>query len=205
MTKDFPDTVFAGSIGDEVRQSEAGGVSNKKWHVAVVRYNYERICCDMLQKLGYEAYIASQKEMRRYRNRHRREVEKLVISRVVFVRFDEKDYLEILKNCSHVQFFMTDKASTPNAYGRPPIAVVPDAQMKALQYMLRYADGGVEFVENKFHKGDRIRVLRGQLQGFEGSFYRLGNDAYIVAAIDILGSAMVKIPIDDIEKIEDIK
>lgn len=200
-----PDTVKNMTIGaSEMRQSFAGGVQRRQWFVAVVRSNYEALCRDCLQKMGYEAYVASQKEVHRYRNRHRREVEKVVISRVVFVRIaNEKERLAVLKDCSFIQYFMMDRAATPNEMGRAPFAVIPDYQIEALQYMLFHAEDSVDFVTTPLLVGDKVRVIRGALQGVEGEVVvvKEGNTQSVGIQVGFLGFATINIDPDDIEKV----
>lgn len=202
-----PDTVKNMTIGaSEMRQSFAGGVQRRRWFVAVVRSNYEALCRDCLLKMGYEAYVASQKEVHRYRNRHRREVEKIVITRVVFVRIaNEKERLAVLKGCSFIQYFMMDRAATPNEMGRAPFAVIPDYQIEALQYMLFHAEDSVDFVTMPLLVGDKVRVIRGALQGVEGEVVvvvvKEGNTQSVGIQVGFLGFATINIDPDDIEKI----
>lgn len=184
-----------------MRQSFAGGVSILKWFVAVVRRNREEMCRKDLQRLGIEAYVASQKETHVYRNRHRREVTRIVIPGIVFVHIQDSQRLQILKENPLIQFFMTDKAALTTEYGRRPFAIIPDSQMDTLRFMLYHAEAPVSFVETPLHLGDHIRVIRGNLAGLEGSFVRDANSTSIVVTLDLLGSAVVTISPLDIEKV----
>ena len=184
-----------------MRQSCAGGVPDRKWFVAIVRRNYERVCRTQLAELGYEAYVASQKQTHVYRNRHRREVEHIVITGIVFVRITDQERLQVLKQCQHIQCFMLNRTGQSNPYGRSPFAVIPDSQMATLQFMLYHADTPVTFTNTPLRCGDRIRIIRGCMQGYKGDFLRQGNDHYIVVNLDLLGCAMTTISADDIEKI----
>ena len=188
----------------DLRQSLAGGVPKGKWYVAVVKSNYEAMTRDYLKEMGYEAYVASQKRLHHYKNRHHREVEKIVITRTVFVRIaNERERLDVLKNCQLIQHFMMDRASTPNKYGRSPFAIIPDYQMDALQYMLYHSETDVEFVAAPFAVGDKVKVMRGGLQGVEGEVVILndGNKQGVGIRAGFLGFAIVTVDAEDIERI----
>ena len=189
------------TIGAELRQSLAGGVPERKWLVAVVRTNYEEVCRQQLEEKGYEAYVACQKETKVYRNRHRREVTRVIIGRMVFIRINEIERLQILKDFPIIKCFLTNKAAQANEFGRHPFAVIPDKQMENLQFMLYNANSPVSFTAEPLRKGDHIRVVRGALAGFEGQFVRKGKTAYLVVNLNALGSAMVNVPLEDVEKI----
>ena len=170
------------------------------WHAALVKRNYERLCRDQLANLGHETYLASQKETHIYRNRTRREVEKIIIPNIVFIRIPGHQTLPVMKSCSLIQGFLRNKAAQASPYGQQPMAIIPDQQMKLLQFMLYHAEQPVNFTNQPLHLGDRIRVTRGQLAGLEGQVLREGKNAYIVVSLDILGSAITSIALTDVEK-----
>lgn len=170
------------------------------WHAALVKRNYERLCRDQLANLGHETYLASQKETHIYRNRTRREVEKIIIPNIVFIRIPGHQTLPVMKSCSLIQGFLRNRAAQLGHYGQPPLAIIPDQQMKLLQFMLYHAEQPVNFTNQPLHLGDRIRVTRGQLAGLEGQVLREGKNAYIVVSLDILGSAITSIALTDVEK-----
>ena len=189
------------TIGTSLRQSLAGGVPERKWLVALVRTKYEELCRKQLQDNGYEAYVACQKEIKVYRNRHRREVTHIIISSMVFVHVNEQERLQVLKDFPVIKCFLTDKAAQPNEFGRHPFAVIPDKQMERLQFMLYNADSAVSFTSEPLSQGDHIRVVRGPLATLEGQVIRQNNSSCLVVTLDTLGSAMVTISPDDLEKI----
>ena len=59
--------------------------SSSQWFVAIVATNSEKACRDRLVALGHEAWLASQEEMRVWRNGRRSTVERVVIPLMVFV------------------------------------------------------------------------------------------------------------------------
>lgn len=189
------------AAGTEMRQSNAGGVPKRQWFVAIVKPHTEEYCSKQVQKLGHEAYVASQQETRVYANRHRRTVSHVIISGIVFIRATEEERIQILKTCPSIPAFLTNKASKPNEFGRRPMAVIPDSQMETLQFMLYHADTPVDFTSTPPQLGDRIRVIRGPFVGFEGFVTQDDKKTELVITIDFLGAAKTVIGVEDIEKI----
>lgn len=172
---------------------------DKQWYAAIVGNNQEKACRDRLVKMGHEAWIASQQEERLWRNGRRSLVERVVIPLIVFVHASEEERLAIVRY-PFVKYFLTDKAGRANSFGVHPVASISDSEMQMLQFMLYQSDQPVMFQSRSLHAGDSIRVVRGSLQGFEGHVirYRDGNN-YVVANIGILGCAMVRIALNDVE------
>ena len=181
---------------------DAVGVSDRQWYVAVVNHNTEKACRDKLLQQGVESYVASQEEIHRWKNGRKKKVERVVISSLLFIRVTEKERMQVVSQ-SYINYFLTDKARPVNSFGRHPLAVIPDSQMQQLRFMLFNADAPVDFVTEHIRMGDRIRVIRGSLKGFEGNVTRYKDGAsYVVARIDNLGYAMMKVSAEDIEKVD---
>ena len=174
-----------------------GAVEDPLWYVAVVRPRYERICKEKIEALGYEAYVASQKSVHVYASRNKREVETIVIPKTVFVQLrSENDRLEILKSCLYIDRFLINKSSKNRSF-----AVIPDAQIRKLKFMLYESDCPVAFTSTPLRLGDKVQVLRGPLAGLEGSICRMGGNSYIAIEISELGYAMATIPSSEVEKL----
>jgi len=180
---------------------DAVGVPARKWFIAMVGRNTEKASRERLQKLGYESYVATQNELRLWRTGQKKQVERVLISNLIFIHATERERLDIV-HLPFIKYFLTDKAGIPNDFGRHPLAVIPDHQMDMLRFMLYHADSPVTFTPEPLHLGDRrIRVARGPLAGFEGNVLRQGHRAYLFITLDLLGSALTEISADDLEKI----
>ncbi len=179
---------------------DAVGMPNRQWFVAIVGRNTEKACRERLSALGYESYVATQMETRVWRTGQKKQVERVLISNILFIHVTERERLEIVK-LPYINYFLTDKAGHTNDFGRHPLAVIPDSQMDMLRFMLYHADSPVSFTSEPLRLGDHIRVVRGQLTGCEGYVAKDGNQTHLVVRIDFLGSAQVSISSDDLEKI----
>ena len=176
------------------------GMPNRKWFVAIVGRNTEKACRERLTTLGYEVYVATQNETRVWRTGQKKQVERVLISNILFIHVTERERRDIVK-LPYINYFLTDKAGHTNDYGRHPLAVIPDSQMDRLRFMLYHADSPVTFTSEHLRIGDHIRVIRGQLAGLEGHVTHEGNQTHLVVRIDFLGSAQVTISPDDLEKV----
>lgn len=176
---------------------DAVGVPRRKWFVAIVNHNTEKISAEKLNAAGFETYVAAQPELRVWKNGRRKKIDRVVIPSMVFIRCTEKERLEIVRQ-PYIFRFLTNKASE-GQYSKA-IATIPDAQIETLKFMLGHSPAPVEFVPHVYNKGDRVRVTRGKLMSVEGSVYTSSDGhSHLVVSLDILGCAMVTIDPIDIE------
>lgn len=181
----------------------AVGVSESKWFVAVVRNNTEKSSMDRLLKLGYDCYVPIQKEKRIWRNGRRALIDRVVIPTLLFVHCTEAVRREIVSLPFIIRFMTNRAGSSPEGLNKP-LAIIPDSQIKTLQFMVGNSDTPVSFTASTYKKGDKVRVIRGNLKGLEGEV-RLIDDrqSELFVLIDFLGSATLTIDTIDVELIKD--
>jgi len=184
---------------------EAVIAPDRHWYVANVGQNREKSSRDKLLGLGYEAFVASQNELHYWNNGRRKMVDTVKITTKVFVHVTEQERRHIV-NFPFIKSFMVNRAASLTPTGMHPLAIIPDHQMELLKFMLFKSEKPVHFVETPLAKGDRVRVIRGPLQGFEGEVVRLyGSDAqYVGVNIGFLGCALTEIPLDDVVRTLDL-
>ena len=170
------------------------------WYVAVVNRNSEKLIREKLLLKGFEAYVASQMEEHVWKNGRKKKVEHVLIPARLFIRLTEAERLEVV-HLPYISYFLTDKARVTNAYGIHPLAVIPDREMQMLRFMLCNADSPVDIVSTQFRAGDRIRLVRGPLKGFEGEVARFSGETYVFIRLSVLGSALTRVLPQDIESI----
>ena len=176
----------------------AGGVPDRHWFVAIVNHNSERKTADVLSSRGYETYVASQPEYRVWRNGRRRLIDRVVIPSMLFVRCSERERLRAL-SVPGVFRFLSNRAGSLNIYGRP-VAIIPDIEIRRLQFILGQSDVPVEFVGHQYSGGERVRVSRGSLTGLEGIVLRAETGSReLIVSLNLLGSAKVRISVEDLE------
>ena len=175
---------------------EAVGVPNgeeKHWFIAYVGSRAEKSVRDMLLKKGVEAFAATQWELHVWKNGRRKKVETPVITQYVFIHVTEMQRKELVE-LPEIHFFLTDKASATNEYGRHRLATVPQAQMEVLMAMLAESDNRVQFATTGFTVGEEVRVL-GWGDNLTGTIVRLRGDhsRYIGIRITQLGCAYMEL------------
>ncbi len=183
-------------------KSDAAPSSAVHWYVAIVGNNTEKACGDKLEKAGYEIYVPTQREMRRWRNGRRKVIDRVVIPSVVFIRCTEHERKKEIVGLPYIKRFMTDRARQSTAPSGHTIAVVPDEQIEKLRFILYNSNSPVSIESAPLRLGDKVRVVRGRLMGLEGNViqHREGNPDIIVQ-LDILGCARMNISEDDLERI----
>ena len=167
-----------------------------RWYVAYVGTRAEKAVRDRLISLGYEAYAATQWEIRVWRNGRKKKIERPVITQYVFIRLTERQRAVVVA-MPEIHYFLVNKAGATNEYGRHLPAVIPDAQMRMLQRMLGQSDSAVRFATSGFAVGDTVRVL-GWGDNLQGHVVRIPGDhaRYIGIRIDQLGCAYMEISPD---------
>ena len=188
------------AVGVSESDSSASEIASEQrfWYVAVVNRNSEKLIREKLLLKGFEAYVASQMEDHVWKNGRKKKIEHVLIPAKIFIRLTEQERLEVV-HLPYISYFLTDKAMATNAFGVHPLAVIPDREMQMLRFMLCNADSPVDFVSTQFRAGDRIRIVRGALKGFEGEVARITGETYVFIRLSVLGSALTRVSPQDIE------
>lgn len=190
-------TETVGDISDDV-----ASLRPRHWYVAIVNHNTEKACGDKLEKAGYEIYVPTQREMRRWKNGRRKIVDRVVISSIVFIRCTEQERRNEIVKFPFVKRFMMDRAKSAGTSRSSQVAVVPEAQIEKLRFILYNSDSHVSIENTPLRLGDKVRVVRGKLMGLEGNIIQHKDGSQeIIVQLDILGCARMNISQDDLEKI----
>lgn len=180
----------------------AVGVEDLHWYVAVVNNNSERSMAGKLtdERMGgaYECYVPSQKEKRVWKNGRKKEVDRVLLPAMLFVKCTEKKRIEA-QYLGYVKNFLKDHTKGKN--GRYPVAVIPDDQIRQLKMMLSKSTAPVTIENVYFRLGDFVRVTSGPLTGVEGNIVVEPKGFYLVIAIDSLGYAKVQINQSEVERL----
>ena len=179
---------------------DAVGVTPAKWFVAIVNSRHEKAVRDNLLKINIEGYVATQQEMRVWNNGKRRLVDRVVIPSMVFVKCTEKVRRDIVA-LPFINRFLVNRSAASGEFNRP-VAVISDAAMEKLKFMLGHSDSPVGFISTEYKVNDNVRVVRGNLRGLEGEIRENSDGTHtLVVSIPLLGGATVFIDPCDVEKI----
>lgn len=81
--------------------------------------------------------------------------------------------------------------------------IVPDKQMHDFMFLLDFSPSGVEVLNKNLKRGDRVRVIKGPLQGLEGELVRLmGHKRVVIRLEGVVSIATSYIPGSFLERIE---
>ncbi len=180
----------------------AVGVTRSYWYVAIVKNNTEISVLDKLTKLGYKCYVPLQNGLRVWKNGRKSNVERVVIPTIIFINCTESSRKEIVRY-PYILRFMTNRAGTSLNSGSKPLAIIPEAQIKKLMFMVGNSDTPVVFSSMPYIKGDWVKVIRGKLAGLEGEVKSIDDKhSEVIVSLDFLGNARLTIETIDIEPIK---
>lgn len=164
------------------------------WYVAYTRSCQDRNVAEALTKAGYECYFAVQTVVRKWSDRVKK-IQKPVIARVVFVRCTEERRRDSLKAFPYIVKYLSQ------GKGAYAPAIVPDDQIALFRSMV---EGGseVRIGPAPLKTGDHVRIKTGPLAGKEAEVCEIDGDACIMARLDMLGVATIKVERDNIEPIQ---
>ena len=183
----------------------AVGVPKTHWFIAIVGRNTEKATGERLAEMGIENYVPVQREQRVWKNGRKAWVDRVIIPTIVFVRCTEKQRREIVA-LPFIHRFMVNRAGTSVNGLNKPVAIVPDHEIRQLQFMVGNSDTPVTFNTKPYKKGDLVRVVRGKLAGFEGEVLRIDDKhSELVVALSFLGNARLVIDSVDVEPLEKSK
>ena len=166
----------------------------KYWVAALVQVRSEKAVGKKLQDLGIENYVPTQWEIHQWSDR-KKKVERVVIPMIVFIRVEKAHVKKLI-----LHPFIHKLLTYP---GQRTPTIIPEAQIENLKFMLRQSEAQVEMLDRVFQTGDRVRIVRGPLQGLEGELCRIESEKPMVAIqIECLGYACVNIDKSDLELID---
>lgn len=181
---------------------DAVGVAKSYWFVAIVNHNSEKQSSEKLSKMGIVNYLPTQIEIRMWRNGRKSKVDKIVIPSTLFINCTEQTRKEIV-NLPFIFRFMTNKAGSIKGSSNKPLAVIPDAEIERLKFMLGQSDIPVEITERPFKTGDKVRVIRGNLAGLEGEVLDLKHaKSDLIVGLNFFGCAKLSIETVNLEIIK---
>lgn len=164
---------------------------SKFWIAAYTRPKSEKKAAVELAKSDIETYVPIQIQIREWSDR-RKKVEVVVIPMILFAKVAVEDILTVKKHP-----LIINVLTYP---GQKEAAFIPENQIDSLKFMLNQSDVPVLFEKTEYKQLDKVRIIRGNLQGLEGRIYRTnGGMTKLMVSINFLGGAIVTINPSDIE------
>jgi transcription antitermination factor NusG len=157
------------------------------WCAVYTRHQHEKSIGEMLEAKGFEVFLPLYESTRRWKDR-RKVLSLPLFPCYVFVRGAHDRRLPVL--------------TTPGVHmiisRGERVATVPEEEIEAIR---RIVDGQLNVEPHPFLRcGERVRVVRGSLEGLEGVLTRKKNLYRLVLSVDMLAqSVSVEVDALDVE------
>jgi transcription antitermination factor NusG len=160
--------------------------TREPWCAVYTRHQHERSVSEMLQAKGFEVFLPVYESTRRWKDR-RKVLSLPLFPCYVFVRGAIERRLPVLTTPG-VHMLITRGEH---------VATVPEQEIEAIQ---RTMQGQFRVEPHPFLRcGDRVKVIRGSLEGVEGVLTRKKNLFRLVLSVDMLAQAVaVEIDAEDV-------
>jgi transcription antitermination factor NusG len=159
------------------------------WWALYTRHQHEKVVADMLSAKGFEVFLPLYDSIRRWKDRQKL-ISLPLFPCYVFVRGGLHRRLQVV--------------TTPGIHmilsHGPDVAVIPEDEIEAIR---RTLEGPCRMEPHPFLRcGERVRVIRGSLQGIEGILVRKKNQFRLVLSVEMLAkSVAVEIDASDVEPV----
>jgi transcription antitermination factor NusG len=169
--------------------SDSNAIEDSSWWALYTRHQHEKTVADMLSTKGFEVFLPVYDSMRRWKDR-KKLLSLPLFPCYVFVRGGLDRKLQVVTTPGvHMILYHGERA-----------AIIPDQEIQAIRTVV---EGSFQVEPHPFLKcGDRVRVIRGSLEGVEGILTRKKNLFRLVLAVDMLAQAVaVEIDASDVEPV----
>jgi transcription antitermination factor NusG len=162
-----------------------------QWWAIYTRHQHEKVVADVLSAKGFEVFLPLYDSIRRWKDRQKL-LSLPLFPCYVFVQGGFNRRFHVL-NTPGVHMALTHGDR---------IAVIPTTEIDAVR---RTVEGPFRLEPHPFLRcGDRVRVIRGSLQGIEGILSRKKNQFRLVLSVDMLAkSVAVEIDAADVEPLSE--
>lgn len=164
------------------------------WYAAYTRVNQELLIKKKLDELGIENYLPQEEQMRET-PLGRKKIRVILIHGLIFVRTDKATSFSLLNDYMLNIVYLKDRENRHSL-------IIPDKQMEDFMFLLDFSTDGVEVLNKDLKRGDRVKVVKGPLQGLEGELVRLKGHKRVIVRLDgVVSIATSYIPGSFLEKI----
>jgi transcription antitermination factor NusG len=164
------------------------------WYAARTQMNCERKAEKEFKGIAIETYLPTQEEIHQWSDR-KKKVQRIVIPMILFVRMNSADANNVHSTPYFYGFIGNNRHDT-----KP--APIPDRDIETLRFMLLHSDSPVSIETMPIKSGDKVRVIRGKLQGLEGEVIDFNSGkTELIVRLDILGCAKLMIETVNLHKV----
>lgn len=159
------------------------------WWALYTRHQHEKAVATMLSAKGFDVFLPLYESTRRWKDRSKM-ITLPLFPCYVFVRGGLNRRLQVVTTPGvHMILFSGER-----------VAVIPEAEIQAIQ---KAVEGPFRVEPHPFLKcGERVRVIRGSLEGVEGILVRKKNLYRLVLSVDMMAqSVAMEIDATDVEPV----
>jgi transcription antitermination factor NusG len=169
--------------------NDATTCDDSAWWALYTRHQHEKTVADMLTAKGFEVFLPLYESMRRWKDR-KKMISLPLFPCYVFVRGGLNRRLHVVTTPG-VHMILSHGES---------VALIPEAEIDVIRKTL---EGPYHVEPHPFLKvGERVRVIRGSLEGVEGVLLRRKNMCRLVLSVAMVAqSVAVEIDAADVEPI----
>jgi transcription antitermination factor NusG len=163
------------------------GLDSPAWWALYTRHQHEKTVAEMLSGKGFEVFLPLHDSMRRWKDRQKL-ISLPLFPCYVFVRGIPSRRLQVVTTPGvHMILSRGEK-----------IALVPEQEILAIR---RAVESTYRVEPHPFLRvGERVRVIRGSLEGVEGILVRKKNAWRLVLSVDMLAQSVgVEVAATDVE------
>ncbi|MHB9057087.1 MAG: UpxY family transcription antiterminator [Paludibacteraceae bacterium] len=166
---------------------------SRYWLAAYVKMHHERKTRDHLNEMGIENFLPVQEEIRQWSDR-RKKVERVLIPMMIFVKVDAAEQRRVIELPAIFRYLVLRGEHQP--------AVIPEYQMNSFRFMVDLSEGPVNMQNELLVPGEKVRVVKGPLQGLEGELIMMDGKSRLAVRIEQLGYATVELPGNYVQKVD---
>jgi transcription antitermination factor NusG len=162
------------------------GNQESDWWALYTRHQHEKTVAEMLSVKGFEVFLPLYTSMRRWKDR-KKMLSLPLFPCYVFVRGGLNRRLQVVSTPGvHMILFYGER-----------VAIIPEVEIQAIR---KTVEGDFSVEPHPFLKcGERVRVIRGSLEGVEGVLVRKKNLFRLVLSVAMLAqSVSVEIDASDV-------
>jgi transcription antitermination factor NusG len=171
------------------QSTDVGIDETRAWWAVYTRHQHEKTVAEMLSAKGFEVFLPLYDSMRRWKDR-KKLVTLPLFPCYVFVHGGQDRRLQILTTPGiHTILFCGEQ-----------VATIPEAEIQAVRMAV---EGPSRIEPHPYLKcGERVRVIRGSLEGVEGILVRKKNLCRLILSVDMMAqSVAVEIDASDVEPV----
>lgn len=171
--------------------TDLSSCGDQPWWAIYTRHQHEKTVADMLTTKGFDVFLPLYDSMRRWKDRSKL-LSLPLFPCYVFVKGGFERKLQVVSTPGvHMMLYRGDQ-----------VATIPEEEMMAIR---RVVEGRFQVEPHPFLKcGQRVRVLRGAMEGVEGILTRKKNLFRLVLSVDMLAqSVAVEVNASDVEPVNE--